>query len=264
MLLPFSMLAIIVVFWAWFGVVIFYDSKQGLSAFPNLPEAMWTLWIAVTTANYPDFMMPSYNANRVAALFGVSFMVLTFFFVMNLILAVAVNSYDKSIEERKSSRRKMTHSLLSEAFSLLDHQNNNFVSRESIMHVMTIINQDVAEIRGISEDEKAILFAFLDKDGDNAICREEFMQFGQVLLLKLSRKSDYATQMETRFPSVYRSSAWQTTCTIVKSKRMDHIIEAVLVMYAFVIGLQDYPMLSGQDVSQGESRSACIAFDIRH
>ncbi|KAL9181427.1 hypothetical protein ACHAXT_010232 [Thalassiosira profunda] len=187
---------------------------------------------------------------EVAALFGVSFMTLTFFYIMNLVLAVAVNSYDESIEERKSSRRKMTHKLLSEAFTLLDHQNNNFVSRESIMHVMTIINQDVAEIRGISEDEKAILFAFLDKDGDNAICREEFMQFGQVLLLKLSRKSDYATQMETRFPSVYRSSAWQTTCTIVKSKRMDHIIEAILIMNACVIGLQDYPMLSGQDVSQ--------------
>ena len=80
-------------------------------------------------------MMPSYNENRVAALFGVSFMVLTFFYVMNLVLAVAVNSYDTSIEERKSSRKKMSHSLLSEAFLLLDHRNDNTVSRESIMHV---------------------------------------------------------------------------------------------------------------------------------
>ena len=64
LLAPLSMLAIVVVFYAWFGVVIFYDTEQGSETFPNLPEAIWTLWICVTTANYPDVMMPSYNQHR--------------------------------------------------------------------------------------------------------------------------------------------------------------------------------------------------------
>ena len=64
MTLPFSMLAIVILFYAWFGVVIFYDSPQGVEAFPSLAEGMWTLWICVTTANYPDVMMPSYNEHR--------------------------------------------------------------------------------------------------------------------------------------------------------------------------------------------------------
>ncbi|MGK3745813.1 MAG: hypothetical protein ACI8RD_008182 [Bacillariaceae sp.] len=51
-----------------------------------------TLWICVTTANYPDVMMPSYNESRLTALYFISFMVISFFYLMNLILAVTVNS----------------------------------------------------------------------------------------------------------------------------------------------------------------------------
>jgi hypothetical protein len=51
-----------------------------------------TLWICVTTANFPDVMMPSYNESRLTALYFISFMVISFFYLMNLILAVTVNS----------------------------------------------------------------------------------------------------------------------------------------------------------------------------
>lgn len=87
------MLAIVIVFYAWFGVVLFYGTKQGDETFPNLIEGIWTLWICITTANYPDVMMPSYSANRLSGIFFVSFMVISFFYLMNLILAAVVNSY---------------------------------------------------------------------------------------------------------------------------------------------------------------------------
>ncbi|KAL7534858.1 LOW QUALITY PROTEIN: hypothetical protein ACHAXR_006128 [Thalassiosira sp. AJA248-18] len=275
MLLPLSMLAIIVVFYAWFGAVIFYDSPQGMAAFPNLADGMWTLWICVTTAfaamiecdnhfgnadddtnvvaclrNYPDVMMPSFNENRGAALYFVSFMVLSFFYVMNLVLAVAVNAYDESIEERKSSRKKMTNKLLAEAFSLLDHNNDGSVPRRSIMHVMTILNQDIPEIRGLSEDDKAIMFALLDKDGDREISRAEFAQFGSILLLNLTKLSEYATFVETNLPSIFRSNFYHQFSSIVKSKRFEYSIEVVLVLNAVIVAAQDYPILAGLDMSR--------------
>eukprot|EP00986_Skeletonema_menzelii_P003903 scaffold1275_cov154-Skeletonema_menzelii.AAC.4 len=101
-----SMLGIIVIFYAWFGVVMFVDTAQG-RAFPNLLEGMWTLWISVTTANYPDVSMDSYNENRLVAIFWVSFMSVSFFYIMNLILAVCAQQYDKSINDRKVSREKL-------------------------------------------------------------------------------------------------------------------------------------------------------------
>lgn len=54
---------------------------------------------------------------------------------MNVVLAVAVNSYDESIEKRKCYRADLSKALLSEAFTLLDHNGENSVSRESIMNV---------------------------------------------------------------------------------------------------------------------------------
>ena len=37
----FTILAIITIFYAWFGVVIFYNSDQGAAGFQNLIEAVW-------------------------------------------------------------------------------------------------------------------------------------------------------------------------------------------------------------------------------
>ena len=73
---------------------------------------------------------------------------------MNLVLAVAVNAYDSSIDERKRSRKELSQNLLNEAFVFLDHNNNETVSRSSIMNVMTILNEDIAEIQELSEDAK--------------------------------------------------------------------------------------------------------------
>ena len=55
---------------------------------------------------------------------------------MNLVLAIAMDAYDKSIEDRKSSRKELSDRLLGEAFSLLDHDDDDEIPRESIMHVM--------------------------------------------------------------------------------------------------------------------------------
>lgn len=73
--------------------VLFFGTDQGAAGFPNLLEGVWTLWICVTTANYPDVMMPSYNNNRLSALFFVTFMIVSFFYLMNLVLAAVVNAY---------------------------------------------------------------------------------------------------------------------------------------------------------------------------
>lgn len=168
---------------------------------------------------------------------------------MNLVLAVAVNNYDLSIDERKRSRTELSKKLLSQAFELLDHEGKNSVKRSSVMHVITILNQDIKEIRGMTREEQLILFAFLDKDGSNTINREEFLDFGSVLLIQLAKKSDYATYVETNLPSVFRSQSYQALCKLVKSKRFDHLIEVLLVLNAFVVAAQDYPMLAGENVS---------------
>ena len=99
--------------------VAFYGTPEAEQHFPNLIDGMWTLWIAVTTANYPDVMMPAYNRNRLAALYFVVFMAITFFFLMNVILASVVNAYDNELDRRRIVSKETSQKDLHEAFDLI-------------------------------------------------------------------------------------------------------------------------------------------------
>lgn len=133
---------------------------------------------------------------------------------------------------------------------MLDHGNQDAVSRESIMAVMLILNQDVPEIQRLSEDERGIIFAFLDRDGSSNISLDEFLDFGKILLLKLTKHSAYATFVEINFPRVHQSNWYQDLCKFVRSTEFEYCLDVVLVLNAVIIAFQDYPMLAGKDVTR--------------
>ena len=141
------LLFVFIVFYAWLGVVMFYGSAEGKEQFPNLIEAMWTLWICVTTANYPDVMMPAYNTNRVTTVYFILFMLITFFFMMNVILGSVVNFYDNELEARKISTDDLIEKNLHKAFKLLDPKNTGNIDRDTVMALFLILNEDFPEFR---------------------------------------------------------------------------------------------------------------------
>lgn len=170
---------------------------------------MWTLWIMVTTANYPDVMMPAYNQNRLAAIYFVAFMIITFFFLMNVILASVVNAYDNELDRRKIAAKKMSQQDLKKAFELMQH--NGEIDRETVMALFMILNDDFPDIPIIPRDEAKLLFALLDKDGSNKISEEEFMNFTNVLLVEFDRADLYETFIQRRFPAIYNSAPYQVS-----------------------------------------------------
>ena len=115
---------------------------------------------------------------------------------------------------------------------------------------MTILNQDIPEVHGLSHEEKTIMFAFLDKDGDGTISQDEFLEFGSVLLLNLTKKSHYATFVETNLPDVFQSNFYQTLSKAVKSNAFERTIEIVLVLNAVIIAAQDYDILLGHEIDR--------------
>ena len=65
--------------------------------FPTVGEAVWQLFILLTTANFPDVMMPAYAAHRAAAIFFLAFVSLGVFFLMNFLLAVIYDAYNSQV-----------------------------------------------------------------------------------------------------------------------------------------------------------------------
>lgn len=118
------------------------------------------------------------------------------------------------------------------------------------MAVMTILNQDIPEIQLLSKDERSILFAFLDRDGSSQISRDEFLDFGKILLLRLTKQSDYATFVERNLPHLHDSSWYQSFTSLIKSDGFEKVLDFLLVLNAVVIAIQDYPLLVGKDVGE--------------
>ena len=193
-------------------------------------------------------MMPSYNENRLAGIYFVSFMVISFFFIMNLILASVVNAYNSVMEDRKKNRAEIANRNLTEAFLLMDPTKVGHIDRETIMALLFILNEDFPEFRTLSEEETKLLFGFLDRDGSSLINLEEFQDFGTVLLLEFTKASDYATFVETRFPKLFQSPGYQRICNAVRSTTFELVVDTALVLNAVVISIQTYPELAGKDV----------------
>jgi Ca2+-binding EF-hand superfamily protein len=195
--------------------------------------------------------MPAYNENRWVALYFVSFMTISFFFLMNLILAIIVEQYDKAVMERKEDRKKDSQDCLTKAYHLLDPQGSGSIGRDKLMALFVILNEDFPKFRDLSFDDTALLFAILDKDGSSEISKEEFMDISSVLFLEFVRQSDYESWVERTFPKFADSERYQSFCSAVKSEGFEKTIDLILILNAVVVAIQSYPELSGNTVEVG-------------
>lgn len=175
-------------------------------------------------------------------------MVVSFFFLMNLILAVVVSAYDSAVETLRGERITRSQAHLREAFELLDRDGLGSIDRETVMALFLILNLDFPEFRTLTDEECRLHFALLDKDGSNSINREEFMEFGTVMLLEFVKESDYATLVQRCAPKIFVSARFQRYCAFAKSDAFEYSIDFVIFLNAVVVGIQSYPELSGQDV----------------
>ncbi|XP_038058978.1 two pore calcium channel protein 1-like [Patiria miniata] len=80
------------------GFFIFSSVDQ--ENFDSLLDSFVSLFILMTTANFPDVMMPAYAQSPWSFLFFVVFLILELYFLMNLLLAVVYDTFT-GIEKKK-------------------------------------------------------------------------------------------------------------------------------------------------------------------
>jgi len=82
-----------VYFFAYMGMSLYAFTTEGGQSFTDVRTAFWTLFITLTTSNFPNVMLPSYGVNRLCALFFLIYLIIGLFLLFNLILAIVYSAY---------------------------------------------------------------------------------------------------------------------------------------------------------------------------
>ena len=102
-----------VLLFAILGFFYFSESYEGVEYFSGLKETYFNLIILMTTANFPDVMLPAYNVNTWSTLFYIAFITIGLYFWLNLILASVFNVFKLRIALKdKRSRDKRLERIL--------------------------------------------------------------------------------------------------------------------------------------------------------
>jgi hypothetical protein len=93
-----------VFFFAFTGFFLFQGTLEGTVAFGNIGESYYNMLILLTTANFPDVMLPAYNARRSSSIFFILFLVIGLYFLLNVLLAIVFDNYKKKLEEHVTEK----------------------------------------------------------------------------------------------------------------------------------------------------------------
>uniref|UniRef100_T1IK76 Ion transport domain-containing protein n=1 Tax=Strigamia maritima TaxID=126957 RepID=T1IK76_STRMM len=103
------MLALLMFFVLLFAVVGFYlfSPNKEDPYFRTLQSSFISLFVLLTTANFPDVMMPAYAHSRLAAAFFILYLSVVLYFLMNLMLAVVYETF--TVIEKEKFRKLLLH-----------------------------------------------------------------------------------------------------------------------------------------------------------
>eukprot|EP01052_Picozoa_sp_SAG31_P023758 SAG31_NODE_1981_length_6745_cov_84.170178_1_plen_756_part_00 len=204
-------LALIVVLVLWFGLVLFVLFNQFCPGPPLVPACDATIsgdavgadfntidgsslsvFIMLTTSNFPIIMMQVYSFNRLFAVPFIIFLLFGLFFLMNAVLANVYSAYKKQIKSRAVDFNHAQTQSLKMAFDLLVSLEMQHESVEDTVEMpsrpakspkncisVEILRQLLAELRGFGSQSLQLenldsVIAKVDVNADGFINREEF------------------------------------------------------------------------------------------
>jgi amino acid transporter len=135
------LITLLLVVYSTIGVLLFRNTEEGEMFFSSFPTAMVSMLVLLTTANYPDVMMPAYSKHRASVLFFVSFLLIGLFFCMNLVLASVYNNYKVQLRERARTFHRQRRLGLTAAFHKLDTNKSGFVRIASCARVLNELSR---------------------------------------------------------------------------------------------------------------------------
>ena len=126
-----------VILFGWIGFRLFRGTAEGEMYFPTMLEGIWNLFILMTTANFPDVMLPAYSINKAYALFFIFYLVIGTYFLLYLVLATFYSNYKNRVERTIDKFEDIRENFLLSKFKEYDTNNNGFLTLEELTELIT-------------------------------------------------------------------------------------------------------------------------------
>lgn len=257
-------LSILIALYTVLGMVVFQGSNEEQAFFPSFGEACANLIVLLTTANFPDVMMPVYSQTRVASLFFMTFLALSQLLVMNLIFASIYQHYRNEIAERAVQFAQRRKQALEAAFHLLptlhraigDHKYDavevKIISRRTYDRLLSeLVRPTISLFRDEHKPvtERSIFYAhWVDEEEENWITYSEFVVLIMDFLAherKTKAKRAARYRRGFRRGSVWSARNWLRTLPF--HQYFEPVINLVLLGNLAAIILEIQAKISGQD-----------------
>ncbi|GLV36801.1 cacophony [Carabus blaptoides fortunei] len=225
-----------------------YDNNQ---YFSTLSDSFVSMFVLLTTANFPDVMMPSYAISKWYAIFFISYIANVLYVLMNLMLAVVYETFTRI--ERDKFRKLFLHKreACRRAFKLLvSKQSPDTIRFRQFAGLMSYFSPRTGNL------DVLLMFKQLNHAATGALTVDEFIAVYDAVTLKWSPKD----------PSEpWYSKIWLPFRTVCKYSRIfvtwpyfEHIV------YTFIIGnglSMFIRVLESADSLEQSARNLCASWD---
>ncbi|RDD46419.1 Two pore calcium channel protein 1 [Trichoplax sp. H2] len=214
-------------------------NPNGTPYFTRLDDSFWRLYVLLTTANDPDVMMPAYDLDNWFALFFISFMIVCYFILNNILLAVVYQNYRSQLREDIAKSVFIRRKLLKNAYNVLGAWTNHhdvYVTREAWCQLLLRMNSlHGSKFRG--DTQIHLLWEILDKDDKGYIGLDNFLQVAELLNVEILEVKDQVHYLQRRFPRFYGSKYSVILRKIVLHKFFRYFFDFSILVNAVMIGI---------------------------
>jgi len=139
---------------AWFGFAGWELFSRDNPNFVSFTISMRSLLVLITTANFPDVMMPSYHNSRISCSFFLIFIIVGLYFIMALSLAVIYQHFNWATKKTEKSIRTQREQTMDGVFDLLSSYGEDVQKQKNVQSGATSvdINSYLVGEKWIGED----------------------------------------------------------------------------------------------------------------
>ena len=121
------------------GFFLFRYSFEGVAFFGSIKVSYSSMLTLLTTANFPDVMLPVYYTNYFSILFFFLYLMVGLYFLMNLLLASVFSKFKDRYQERITANQETRRKRVEQLYQMFDKRGRDYLNPEEFKQLLAFV-----------------------------------------------------------------------------------------------------------------------------